>query len=482
MAVARHTSWTVTRRTRLALVGVAAASITIAVGLLYVAWLQQTVAMRTEELSRQVYAIAAGMPAGGEIDFTADVPLSSLRTQLFEVEADLIGTRLVLADADGRVLVSSDSDDGIERYDLEALTGEADDRGLRTGVRPLPNAGRVIVVAASVDGVPADGNLIAIQPLGELAALQRTGSIVVVAVAVVALAGAWLIGTVVARRVTAPLLRLREGAEAITAGSWGHQVTVEGDEEIAALARSFNTMSSRVEAAYNAQRDFVGDVSHELRTPITSIQGFAGALLDGMAPSDEQRERYLHIIKQESVRLMELTGTMLELADLDSGRVVVAKERVDTAALAEALHARYDGPAFEARTALEIADLGSDGEPRADEWRVLQVASALVGNALAYTPRGGVVRVSSHVTGATWELCVEDSGPGVPVADRDRIFERFARLDRSRTSSTGGFGLGLPICRRLVEAMGGTVRVGDSALGGASFCVTLEAETQAEGA
>ncbi len=465
---------TVTRRTRLALVGVAAASILIAVGLLYVAWLQQTVSMRTEELSRQVYAIATGMPAGGEIDFIASAPLSSLREQLFEVEADLLGVRLVLTDAAGRVVHSSDADDGIGQYDIDELTGEADEHGLRTGVRPLPNAGRVIVVVAPVDGTPADGYLIAIEPLGELAALQRTGSIVVLAVAAVSLIGAWLIGTVVARRVTAPLLRLKEGAEAIAAGSWGHQVTVDGDEEIAALAESFNTMSARVEAAYNAQRDFVGDVSHELRTPITSIQGFAGALLDGMAPSDEQRERYLRIIKQESARLMELTGTMLELADLDSGRAVVARERVDTASVAEALRARHDGPAFASRIALEIGDLGAGGEPLADEWRVLQVASALVGNALAYTPRGGMVRVSAGVRDGSWELCVEDSGPGVPAAERDRVFERFARLDRSRTSSTGGFGLGLAICRRLVETMGGTISVEDSVLGGARFCVTLD--------
>jgi signal transduction histidine kinase len=179
---------------------------------------------------------------------------------------------------------------------------------------------------------------------------------------------------------------------------------------------------------------------------------------------------------------MELTGTMLELADLDSGRAVVARARVDTAAVAEALHARFDGPAFDSRVTLEIADLSVDGEPLADEWRVLQVASALVGNALAYTPRGGTVRVGAVVSDGMWELCVEDSGPGVPEAERDRVFDRFTRLDRSRTSSTGGFGLGLAICRRLVEAMGGTIRVEDSAFGGASFCVTLDADTRTEGA
>lgn len=475
MRATRRTRMTVTRRTRIAVVGVAAASIATAVALLYAIWLQSTVTTRTDELSRQVYAIAQGMPAGGTIDFAADEPLTGVRAQLFEVEAGLLRARLVLTDADGVVLQTSGAGSAIERYDLTALTDPADDRGLRTGVRPLGNLGRVILVAAPVEGTPESGYLLAILPLTELAALQRTGALAGLGVAVTAMLGAWLVGGLVARRTAAPLIRLREGAEAITAGAWGHQVPADGDEEVAALADAFNAMSSRVDAAYSAQRAFVGDVSHELRTPITSIQGFAGALLDGMAATDEQRDRYLRIIRDESARLMELTGTMLELADLDSGRVTIARERVDTTALAEALEARHDAPASQARIALEITDLTPAGQPMADELRVLQVASALVSNALAYTPRGGRVRVSATRRGDRWELEVADSGPGVPASERERIFERFARLDESRAAASGGFGLGLPICRRLVEAMGGTIRVEDSALGGAAFVVSLEA-------
>lgn len=465
---------TVTRRTRLAVVGVAAASIAVAVALLYALWLQATVSIRTDELSRQVYAIAAGMPAGGELDFSAAEPLTGVRAQLLAVEAGLLRARLVLTDASGAVLQSSDAEGKTGRYDLDALTGDPNERGLRTGVKSIAGTGRVILVAAPVDGNPG-GYLLAILPLTELASLQRAGALAVLAVAALAVAGAWLVGGLVSRRTTAPLVRLREGAEAITAGAWGHQVPVDGDEEIASLAESFNAMSSRVDAAYGAQRAFVGDVSHELRTPITSIQGFAGALLDGMATTDEQRERYLHIIKEESARLMELTGTMLELADLDSGRVSISRAPIDTTALAEALHARHDGPALLARVSLTIGDLGAGGVPLADELRVLQVASALVSNALAYTPRGGRISVSAGMRDGRWELVVADSGPGVPAQERERVFERFARLDESRTAASGGFGLGLAICRRLVEAMGGTIRVEDAELGGAAFAVSLEA-------
>jgi signal transduction histidine kinase len=466
---------TIAARTRLAVVSVAAASVVLVALVLYGAWLQYTVAVRTATLSGQVYALAEGMKAGGAVDLSAEPPLTGLRQQMFEVEALLLGARLVLLDEAGSVRQSSDDGGTLTSYDIERLTGEPDERGVRSGVRPLAGAGRVIVAAAPVTGVAEDAYLVAVQPVRELAAVQRGGGLIALGIAVVSILGAWLIGGVVARRITAPVVRLQEGAEAIRAGSWGHQVPVEGDVEVASLARSFNEMSRRVDDAYTAQRNFVGDVSHELRTPITAIQGFSGALLEGMAADDAERERFLHFIRKEAGRLMELTGTLLALADLDSGRVVFERERIDTVGLAEALHARHDATAHTKGVSLDIGDLGEGGRPLGDELRVLQVASALVTNALAHTPSAGAVRVTGTVSGGVWTLAVDDSGPGIPTEQRERIFERFVRLDESRTAAAGGgAGLGLPICRRLVEAMGGTIGVEDSDLGGARFAVTLD--------
>ncbi|MDO8880243.1 MAG: HAMP domain-containing sensor histidine kinase [Coriobacteriia bacterium] len=465
---------TVMRRTRLAVAGVAIASVLLLAGVVYTAWLQHTEVVRTTELARQVSAIAAGFAAGDPLDLSGASPLEGLRAELFEVEARLIGTHLVLTDAEGVVRHSSTFDGTLERYDIERLTGPADVRGVRTGTAPVAGAGRVIIVAAPVPGVASDGYLVAVQPIRELAAARRGGGLILVAVTLVVVAGAWLAGGIIAHRITAPLVRLREGAEAIAGGSWGLQVAAEGDEEVAALATAFNTMSSRVDAAYTAQREFVGDVSHELRTPITSIQGFAGALLDDLASDDEQRERFARIIREESGRLMELTGTLLALADLDSGRVRLASVPVDTVALAEALASRHEMVAHRRQVTLDIGDLAASGRPVADDLRLLQVASALVANAITHAPPDSTVRVGSCVRDGRWCLEVDDAGPGVPEHERDRVFERFVRLDVSRSAESGGSGLGLAICRRLVELMGGTIAAETSGLGGARFVVCLD--------
>lgn len=465
---------TVVRRTRLAVAGVAAVSVLLLAVALWIAWLTYTENLRTVELSRQVAAIASGLAVGEPVDLGVTPVLTGLRAELFEVEARLIGTHLVLTDADGAVRHSSAPDGTLDRYDIVRLTGEPDERGVRSGTAPLSRTGRVIIVAAPFPAVDGQGYLVAVQPLRELTAARRGAGLILLGVTAIVVLGAWFAGGEVARRVTAPLVRLTGGAEAIASGQWGLQVEVDGDQEVAALASAFNDMSARVDAAYTAQRDFVGDVSHEIRTPITSIQGFAGALMDGVASDEAERERFVRIIRQEAGRLMELTGTLLALADLDSGRVELEQAPIDVGSLAEALRCRHDIVAVQRAIRLEVTDLGAGGRPVGDEYRVLQVASALVTNALVHTPPGGTVRVSSAQRGGRWCLCVDDSGPGIPPEDRQRVFERFVRLDRSRSSGRGGSGLGLAICHRLVTLMGGAVSIEDSDLGGARLIVCLD--------
>jgi signal transduction histidine kinase len=265
-------------------------------------------------------------------------------------------------------------------------------------------------------------------------------------------------------------VRLGDGVRAVAGGDWGHQVPVEGDDEVAELAGSFNTMSARVSSAYGAQKEFVGDVSHELRTPVTSIRGFSEALLDGTIADDAGRDRALRAIHEEAGRLAELTRTLLTLAELDAAVAPSSGRPLDTARLAEALSSRFTARAAEARRSLEVGPL--EGAPLVDQERLLEAVSILVENALAHTPDGSRVRVRAHERGRAWTLAVEDSGPGVPEKDRDRVFGRFTRLDSSRASG-GGSGLGLAICRRLVELMGGSLRVEDSDLGGARFVIEL---------
>ncbi len=466
----RRPGASVVRSTRLALVGVSAMSVLVVFSVFYIAWTQYTIAVRTTELSRQTVALASGLSAGGPLG--DDSALGSLREQLFRVQASLIGARLLVTDASGAVQLSSaETSAGPVRVGIDSLRAP-DDLGVRTDVRTLAGAGRVLVVAAPVTGT--GGWLVALQPVSEISSAGRWVALLLLASAAVALLVAWAVGSYLARRLTAPLLRLRTGAEAIAAGDWGHQVPTEGESEIASLASSFNAMSTRVADAYAAQKHFVGDVSHELRTPITSIQGFAGAILDGTVDDDETMRRFVTVIRQEAQRLGDLTATLLALSDLDAGRVEIASKPIDTVALADTLRARHEGTGTDALPEVRVRDLSAGGtRPVGDEARVLQVVSALVTNAVRYTPADGAVEVSAVAADGAWRLFVDDSGPGIAEQDRERVFERFVRLDPSRSTAQGGSGLGLSICKRLVTLMDGRIFIEESPLGGARFVLEL---------
>ncbi len=459
---------TLASRTRAAMVAVAALSVLVVFAVFYAAWSVYTITLRRTELAKQVKVIATGIATSPGLPGGAEDP-GGLRERLMKVEAGLIGARLVLTDAGGRVTFAT-SGSGRETFPVARLAPRAGSPV--TTVESIAGAGRLLLVAVRLPKATGASYLVASQPLREINQARLPAVYLFMISALVALVAAWLAGNWLARRITGPIVRLRGAAEAVTAGDWGHQVPVEGEEEVAALAESFNEMSARVADAYAAQRDFVGDVSHELRTPITSIQGFAGALTDGTVTGEEERERFLGVIRDEAARLAELTATLLALADLDTGNTSIVGTPVAAPALAEVLRSRYAPLARAAGVTLEVADL--TGTPAGDEQRLLQAIAALVDNALAHTPAGGTVRVSTAVAPpGRWRLLVDDSGPGIPLEKRDEVFRRFVRLDPSRSKRAGGSGLGLAICRRLVELMGGRVWAEAGELGGARFVVEL---------
>jgi len=465
-------SSSVVGQTRLAMVAVATLSVVVVFVIFSFAWWEFTISVRTAELSRQVTALAMGLSAGGPLEEPVDDQIG-LRERLFRVQAGLIGARLLITDAVGDVTLTTISGgQGPSRVDIGAL-GDPDANGALQAVLPSEGDVRMLVVAVPLSGTSA-GWLVAMQPVREIADVRIGVALLLFGSATIAIFVAWVVGSFLAHRLTAPLLRLRSGVEAITSGEWGHQVDVEGAIEVASLASTFNEMSTRVADAYAAQKHFVGDVSHELRTPITSIQGFAGALLDGTAPDEDTARRFAGVIKQEAERLGNLTETLLALADLDAGRVEIARAPIDTAALSDTLRTRHAEQAAAKPLEFDIDSLAAcPTRPLGDDARVVQVASAVISNALRYTPAGGSVRVSAVAGGGAWRLIVEDSGPGVPPEDRERIFERFVRLDPSRASTDGGSGLGLAICARLVGLMDGTITVRESPLGGARFEIEL---------
>ena len=274
-------------RARLYLLAASFLALAVAFVVLSVGWSAYVVSQRTAELSRQAKALASGMEASSAVFGGTGSAGAGLQAQLFGIQARLIGAGLYVTDEDGAIVLSA-VPSSLEHLPLGDLAERSD--GTRTGVRRTAGGARLLIVA--VPARIAGGSwLVAAQPTRDVRAI-RIGVVAAGGVSLlVALGVAWVTGGVFARRLSAPLVRLRDAAEAVSAGDWGTQVSEEGDEEVVSLARSFNTMSRRVADTYAAQEAFIGDISHELRTPVTSIRGFSEAILDGTVTGDEQVKR-----------------------------------------------------------------------------------------------------------------------------------------------------------------------------------------------
>ena len=320
--------------------------------------------------------------------------------------------------------------------------------------------------------------------IGQLVALQ-------VAVGLIVLVVLGIAGYLLVRNSLRPLAEVERTARAIAAGDLSQRVP-EGDDrtEVGRLTTALNGMLSRIERAFRAQeaseaqargsedrmRRFVADASHELRTPLTSIRGFAELYRQGAVGSEDDVRRLMGRIETEGARMGMLVEDLLLLARLDQQRPLTIGP-VDLAEIAgDAVHdARAVQPARPIALHLDES-LVDVPVVQGDEARLRQVVGNLVTNALTHTPPEARVTVSvGSVDGdpETLELRVADEGPGMDPADAARAFERFYRVDTSRTREAGGTGLGLAIVASLVAAHGGSVDVVTAPGQGATFAVRL---------
>lgn len=270
----------------------------------------------------------------------------------------------------------------------------------------------------------------------------------------------------IAKWVAAPLQRMAHAARSL-AGSRSlansEPIPLEGPDEVKELGKAFNEMVHRVQASQQSQRDFVANVSHELKTPLTSIQGFAQAILDGAIPDEQSLHQAAQVIYDESGRMHRLVMELLDLARLDSGIAEIERLPVDLNTLMQAIFEKFQPIAQQAQVMLRL-QLEALPEIQGDGDRLAQVFTNLVDNAIKFTPPGGTVTLSSQMAEDCVDLSVEDGGPGIPVGERERIFERFYQTDKSRRGDrTRGVGLGLAIAREIIQAHGGSISIGEPA-------------------
>lgn len=284
------------------------------------------------------------------------------------------------------------------------------------------------------------------------------------------LAAALALAYALARWLLKPVRALADGTRALASGDYARRLNLAGRDELAALGRDFDHLAATLQAHRDARRRWGADIAHELRTPLTVLRVELAALLDGLR---QPTPAALASLQFECERLTTLTDDLYQLSLADAGALEYRFADVDLAALARDAVEHQRG-AF-AGAGLALAENYADAETvvRADRVRCAQLVDNLLVNARRYTDAPGTIAVSVARDGDRAVLRIDDTPPGVDAADLPRLFERLFRVERSRNRAAGGAGLGLAICRAIVDAHGGTIAAMASPLGGLRVEVVL---------
>jgi len=294
--------------------------------------------------------------------------------------------------------------------------------------------------------------------------------------AVVALLISLLVAYWLARWIGSPLQRVVVASRGMPSAE-AKPIPPQGPQEVQELALAFNDLNQRVLTSQQSQREFVANVSHELKTPLTSVQGFAQAILDGAVSSPEDQKRAAKVIYDEAGRMHRMVLDLLDLARLDAGTLELKRAPVDLPALLRNVVEKFTPQARQGQVDIRV-EASPTPAITGDGDRLSQVFTNLVDNALKNTPPGG--RISLRVTPADpyAQVDVTDSGAGISAEAQAHIFERFYQADPSRQGGEKhGTGLGLAIVKEIVAAHGGKISVRSTPGAGSTFSVLLPPTT-----
>ncbi len=286
----------------------------------------------------------------------------------------------------------------------------------------------------------------------------------------------------IAHWISHPLRNIEQAARAVSGGEFLQISTEEGPKEVKELASAFNEMIARVQSAQQSQRDFVANVSHDLKTPLTSIQGYAQAILDGAVEDQQEVHKAAQVIHAEATRMNRMVSELLDLARLDSGAIPFERKKVHLAELLNLVVDKFQPLATQADVKLKIA-LPLQAQPETsivigDAERLSQLFSNLVDNAIKFSPPKGEVVLTLDQGDDEVVVKVIDQGPGIPQEEAERIFERFYQMDKARTGGDRrSVGLGLAIAKEIAQKHGGGIKAYNrtlvDGLSGAVFVVNL---------
>jgi signal transduction histidine kinase len=357
---------------------------------------------------------------------------------------------------------------------------------LVTGAYPITDSGGNVVGAVVVDKREPS------YPTGwrwVLLTLNFVGQIGLTAALIVgipAIPVAAIIGIRRANTISQPVRELADAAKSFSSGNLDARVPIRSQDEIGALEENFNQMANQLETAIEeegelrqraemllaANRDLIANISHELRTPVALIRGHIEALESDPARAEE----YARIALRETDRLERLVEDLFQLTRLESNRLELMLENVDAGSIVrEAIESLAEPAKRDADLTLMTQTEEGDFIVRCDRQRLVQVLQNLIRNAIRFTPPGGIILGTAVREGDTVEIAIHDTGTGISADVLPHVFERFYRVDPSRSRAAGGSGLGLAIAKELVEAMGGTISAESQVDEGSTFTIRLKA-------
>jgi len=406
-------------------------------------------ALRKTERDRQVLELLGEARGVAAVGFTAagSPSMSSLRRAIAALPS------VVVVDASGHPIVAN-GNTPVPATVARALSGSLDTAQQGTheyvGI-PVTREGKVVGAVYLSHRVEGGGVVGAIE--GTASFIRQVWWQFVLAGAIAA-AIALALARILARGMTQPLRDMAEAAGRLARGEYGQKVQVRSRDEAGQLAEAFNRMAGQMDGLERLRRELVANVSHELKTPLSALRGHLENLLDGV---EDPNPALLAVMVQQSERLSRLVDQLLDLSRLESGAAPLELERVDLSPLvdrviAEVEVARPDRP-------VDVHnDVPDDLPPlEADRERLHQVLFNLLDNAFRFTPPGGRVTVTAARRKGGCEVSVTDTGAGIPKEHIPLVFERFYRVDPSRSREDGGTGIGLAIARSVVEAHGGRI-------------------------
>ena len=411
----------------------------------------------------------------------SEFPTQAEVMRVVSTVADISESDIFICDSTGRVIVCSCEDykqnenclhtaNNISKTEIEKIRESEELQLTKLGVYKKP---RYVVAADLVDSYgEAYATVFAAAPTSMIKDIILAVTRLYVFSAILPLIIMLVVLYIVTYKMSKPLKLMSEAAHAMAKGDFSKRIPVTSDDEIGELSASFNMMTNNLSSLEGMRKSFVANVSHELKTPMTTIGGFIDGILDGTI-EPEKRDYYLGIVSDEVKRLSRLVESMLSMSKLESGELAMKLELFD---LRELIFTTVIGQEqrIEAKN-LEIEGLDTlqSVSIKADKDLIHQVLYNLVDNAIKFTDEGGKIDFSLKNENSQIVFILTNTGKGIPSKDINFIFERFYKVDKSRSAAKNSTGIGLYIVKTIVKAHGGTIMVSSKENEQTSFKVTL---------